>query len=204
MRPKLARILSSQNVRGQLWMEARSRPDHRRNPPCERSQGFLRFDNQESVLLAPLSSPGDRISTVVSLIGTFLYSFAPGGSAAIEIASLMWRILFTSGMSRTGVIWRFLDDTRLNLRYEDYLADPDSFVRSIGTTTKLAARYSRPTIIEKSTKKDPLTLADYRKKYQERRIREKICPEDIAFINDSLDHELMKKFSYEIIGGKNS
>ncbi len=96
------------------------------------------------------------------------------------------------------------DDTRLNLRYEDYLADPDSFVRSIGTTTKLAARYSRPTIIEKSTKKDPLTLADYRKKYQERRIREKICPEDIAFINDSLDHELMKKFSYEIIGGKNS
>jgi len=88
--------------------------------------------------------------------------------------------------------------TWLHVRYEDALVDPEGVIRRIAGKVGV-----RPPdvlrVVERSTKRNtPDRFDDYRRYYLEGQWRDKLTSEQIAWINDRLDADLVRYFGYEL------
>ena len=85
------------------------------------------------------------------------------------------------------------------LRYEDLLADPAGELRRLAADLDLAMTASRFRDVERSTKNDGRSSADYRAYYLGERWRDELTEEQIGFINEHLDRELVQRWGYVLL-----
>ncbi|HEX4160550.1 MAG TPA: hypothetical protein VHY79_18935, partial [Rhizomicrobium sp.] len=84
------------------------------------------------------------------------------------------------------------------LAYEQILMRPRWFLKQVGA--HLIPVRKKFVWSLSSTKGDDMTFEEYQKKYLTQDIAEGILPDDMAFIRDRIDQELMKFFGYEWSG----
>lgn len=85
------------------------------------------------------------------------------------------------------------------VRYEDLLADPEAELRRIGRDLSLAPTFDRLRNVDRSTKKDGKSFDDYRHYYLGERWRAELTADQITFINEHLDADLVTRWGYELL-----
>jgi hypothetical protein len=89
-----------------------------------------------------------------------------------------------------------------NLRYEDLLCDPEVVITDLAIAYDMPRKQAGFVNLTQSTKPDPDKGYNYYHSYYlEERWRDKFDPSLLALVNEWLDNEVVKCFSYEMITG---
>lgn len=112
----------------------------------------------------------------------------------LENPMQLWNIKNSAYLAIAGGTLNVLNQTA-----EAILADPALFISQFGQQFSIPPKTTSFVNIERSTKNENRTFADYQHYYGNEEWRKRLSKEAIGIINQHIDQDLMQRFGYQIL-----